>query len=164
MEIIPPNILESIERCDDCLKANFKYKVNKESRTDNSKWNYLEKVSSDLYVKVVNAILAELKAENSRKIIDARQPLKQQRKPGPRTTLLITVEDGATANMLCEKGLIFRYQNYSCFQFMPDAQVTRCCKCHRFGHRSKFCRAEETGGWCAATVDTPSGIEVAAIA
>lgn len=96
------------------------------------------------------ALLQELKQDNSPKITGARQPTKQARKDSPKTTLLITVEDVATANLLCERGVCWRYGNYPCFPFAPDAQVTRCYNCHQFGHRARFCRNDAACGWCSA--------------
>jgi hypothetical protein len=107
--------------------------------------------TKDIRETTEEALLEELKADNHPiKITGAKQPLKQTRKEGGRTTLLVTVDDAASANTLCKKGLIWRYQNFAGNPYSQDSQVTRCYKCNRFGHKAKFCREEQTCGWCSA--------------
>ena len=67
------------------------------------------------------AIVAELRSENKVGIVGAKRPQKQKTRDNARTTLLVSVENASDANTLCERGLILRYQVYTCQPFVPEA-------------------------------------------
>ncbi|KAL0278094.1 UNVERIFIED_CONTAM: hypothetical protein PYX00_000003 [Menopon gallinae] len=68
-------------------------------------------------------------------------------KEAPRTSWVAEVTPGMRQSVLQQERL---YHNWTSYRIEDYCGVTRCYRCHRFGHVAKNCRSAETCGHCAA--------------
>lgn len=70
----------------------------------------------------------------------------------PRIPLVLSLKEPQEANLVCEKGLVYKGEIYDCELFCGDARVKRCLKCQKYAsHIAKYCRSLERCGYCGGT-------------
>jgi len=67
-----------------------------------------------------------------------------------RGCLLVEVSSVEAAKSLCERGMVYEAEVFNAEPFTPGVLPTRCFKCHKYGHRARFCEAPARCGRCAA--------------
>lgn len=75
-------------------------------------------------------------------------------------SIIISVDNIRTANILCDKGLFFDHGFYTCSPFCESASPRQCYKCQGFGHVSKHCVKKGKCAWCSSTRHTEAECEL----
>jgi hypothetical protein len=75
----------------------------------------------------------------------------------PRIPLVLSLKEPQQANLVCEKGLVYKGEIYDCELFCGDARPKRCLKCQKYtSHIAKHCRSIERCGYCGGTHSSSS--------
>ena len=70
----------------------------------------------------------------------------------PRIPLVLSLKEPQEANLVCEKGLVYKGEIYDCELFCGDARPKRCLKCQKYSsYIAKYCRSIERCGYCGGT-------------
>jgi hypothetical protein len=101
----------------------------------------------DGYMGDMAELANDLSAANKVKIarVRTREPRRSATEVGrPRAMqLLIEVHAVEEANKLIDRGAIIDYSVHPCERFEGAARATICYKCGTWGHKAKFCKADE---------------------
>jgi len=75
----------------------------------------------------------------------------------PRIPLVLSLKEPAHANLVCDKGLVYKGEIYDCELFCGDARPKRCLRCQKYtSHIAKHCRSTERCGYCGGTHSSTS--------